>query len=189
MCYSEDNTLSIIPDLTTPLSFCVNCGGVTQEFEDTTGIDITELTGSFATVWLGAPETIPENAKVIRVLPVCENDVKVTFILQNGETRTYYMKIKKEVASFKELTSFVKTIPALTGYNESTIEITEGENEVITTLFISGLRKNELDEISQLATSRYVMINDSRSEIIRKSAIISGNSQGGSFSIDLKGEV
>lgn len=185
--FSENNFLSIIPDLTTPLSLCINAGGSTTEYEDTVGVEIPALSGSFATAWLGAPETIPEDAKIIRVLPVCDDAHKVLFILQTGEQRTWFLREKRKVAEFREITRYNKV--ELSGDNESTYEISDGENEITTTLFTDGLRKNELDEISQLAVSRYVVIDGVRAEIIRKSAVISGNSRGGLFTIDVKGSL
>lgn len=183
--FSENNFLSIIPDLTTPLSLCVNSGGSTTEYEDMVSVEIPALSGNFATVWLGVPETIPEDAKTIRVLPVCEDAHKVLFILQTGEQRTWFLREKRKMAEFRELTRYNRV--KLSGDNESTYEISDGENEITTTLFIDGLRKNELNEISQLAVSRYVVIDGVRAEIIRKSAVISGNSRGGVFTIDVKG--
>jgi hypothetical protein len=186
--FKEDNFFSIIPEGETPPSFCMESGGVEFEEDDTAGIEIDEVVGDFATVWLGVPETIPSTAKVVRVLPVCDEDIPVEFLLQNGETRTWFLRKKRTSSEFKELTKYNKT-RYFDGNNESTYEISDGENEILTTLFISGLRKNELDEISQLAVSRYVNIDGIRAEIVRGSAIISGNIKGGNFSIDVKGEV
>jgi hypothetical protein len=183
--FSENNILSLVP-AAEPESFCINDGGTVTEHEDTAGFEIAAIASDFVTVWLGVPETVPEDAKIIRVLPVCDDDVKVGFILQNGEFRTWNLHIKRKSSEFRELTKFVKTNIEEVTANESSIEISDGENQTTTTLFISGLQKNELDEISQLAVSRYVEINGARGEVVRRSAIILGNSQGGSFSIDVK---
>lgn len=185
--FSENNSLSIVPNLTTPLSLCVNAGGSTTEYENTVVVDIPALSGSFATVWLGDPEVIPGDAKTIRVLPVCDDAHKVSFILQTGEQRTWFLRKKRKSAEFKELTRYNKI--KFSGTNETTYEISDGENEITTTLFIDGLRKNELNEISQLAVSRCVKIDGVQVDVIRRSAVISGNSRGGIFTIDVKGSL
>lgn len=183
--FFEDNDFAIIPK-PTPESFCIKIGSSVVEIEDTTGISIESIPAEFVTVWLGAPETIPATAKTIRVLPVCEGSKKVSFILQNGELRTWHLSEKRTSADFKELIRYSKTVTDLSTGNESTYEISDGENSSTTTLFIAGLTRSELDEISQLAVSRYVTVDGLRAEIVRRSAVISGNSQGGNFSIDVK---
>ena len=181
------NYFSVIPDGTK--HFCIQSDNGNYDEDDTTAINTPEYTtGEFATVWLGAPETIPTTAKTIRLLPICAGDYSVNFILQNGEDRMWYLHVKRKNSTFTELTK-VNTIVAFSGdalTNETTLEITDGANEDLTTLYIAGLQKTELDEISQLAVSRYVLVNGHRAEIIRRSAIISGNTSGGSFSIDVK---
>lgn len=183
--FSENNLLSLIPDNSTPVSFCMESGGAAFEELDTTAIAIAAVTGDFATVWMGSPETIPATAKTIRVLPICPEDVYVDFLLQNGESRRWFLKIKKKSSTFNELTKFNTNVSFASG-NEATIEVSDGENEDLTTLYIAGLQKTELDEINQLAVSRFVNINGHRAEIIRRSATILGNTAGGSFSIDVK---
>lgn len=180
------NAFSIIPDGTK--HFCMQSADGAFNEDDTTAISRTLTTGESATVWMGAPETMPATAKQIRLLPICSGDVYVDFILQNGESRRWYLSIKRKNSSFTELTK-VNSIVQFSGdalTNETTLEITDGANEDLTTLYIANLRKEELDEISQLAVSRYVLINGHRAEIVRRSAIISGNTSGGSFSIDVK---
>lgn len=183
--FSEDNNFAIIPK-SAPESFCIKIGATVSEFEDTTGISIESVATEFVTVWLGAPEAIPATAKIIRVLPVCEGSKKVSFILQNGELRTWHLSEKRTSADFKELIRYPKTLTDLSTGNESTYEISDGENSSTTTLFIAGLTRSELDEISQLSVSRFVTVDGVRAEVVRRSAIIAGNSQGGSFSIDVK---
>jgi len=183
------NSLSIIPDGTK--HFCMESDDGAFYEDDTTSISRTLTTGETAKVWMGelaSFETDAASAKSIRLLPICSGDVYVDFILQNGESRRWYLSIKRKSSTFTELTK-VNTIvnssvDALT--NETSLEITDGANEDLTTLYISGLQKAELDEISQLAVSRYVLVNGHRAEIVRRSAIISGNTSGGSFSIDVK---
>lgn len=183
------NSLSIIPDGTK--YFCMESDNGAFSEEDTTAIAVTLTTGETAKVWMGeigAFETDAATAKSIRLLPICAGDVYVDFILQNGESRRWYLSVKRKSSTFTELTK-VNTIVAFSGdalTNETSLEISDGANEDLTTLYISGLQKAELDEISQLAVSRYVLVNGHRAEIVRRSAIISGNTSGGSFSIDVK---
>jgi len=180
-----DSFISMIPVAANQKPFCLDFSGSRFEFVDITDIEITDLVGDFASVWLGESDEIPSTAKNIRILPVCSGDVKVSFILQNGEERTWFLHVKRKTATFTELTKYEKTI-TFSNNDTTSFPISDGENEILTTLFISGLRKNELDEISQLAVSRYVEINNRRGEIVRRSAVISGNSSGGTFSIDVK---
>lgn len=183
------NAFSVIPSGTK--YFCMESDNGAFREADTTDIAVTLATGESAKVWIGeigSFETDAATAKSIRLLPICSGDVYVDFILQNGESRRWYLGIKRKNSTFTELTK-VNSIVQFSGdalTNETTLEITDGLNEDLTTLFIANLRKEELDEISQLAVSRYVLVNGHRAEIVRRSAIISGNTSGGSFSIDVK---
>lgn len=181
-----DSFISMIPKAAEQEPFCLDFSGSRFEYTDITDIEIGGLAGDFASIWFGYVDEIPPNAKSIRILPVCENDKKISFILQNGEERTWFLRVKRKTATFTELTKYKKTNTFLNSDTASFL-ISDGENEIITTLFIDGLRKNELNEISQLAVSRFVEIDGIRAEIIRRSAVISGNSRGGVFTIDVKG--
>lgn len=181
-----DSFISMIPKPSGQEPFCLDFSINRLEYTDITDIEIGGLAGGFASVWFGDVGEIPSNAKSIRILPICENDKKVSFILQNGEERTWFLHVKRKTATFTELTRYKKTNTVLSG-DTTSFFISDGENEITTTLFIDGLRKNELDEISQLAVSRFVEIDGARVEIIRRSAVISGNSRGGLFTIDVKG--
>lgn len=181
-----DSFISMIPKPSGQEPFCLDFSSSRLEYPDITDIEIGGLTGNFASVWFGDVDELPSNAKSIRILPICENDRKVSFILQNGEERTWFLHVKRKTATFTELTKYKKTNTVLSS-DTTSFFISDGENEIVTTLFIDGLRKNELDEISQLAVSRYVEIDGVRAEIVRRSAVISGNSRGGLFTIDVKG--
>lgn len=183
-----DSFISMIPKWSGQEPFCLDFSSSRLEYNDITDIEIGGLTGDFASVWFGDVDELPSNAKSIRILPICEGDKKVSFILQNGEERTCFLHVKRKTATFTELTKYKKTITLLNN-DTTSFSVSDGENEITTTLFISGLRKNELDEISQLAVSRYVEIDGIQAEIVRRSAVISGNSQGGTFSIDVKGSL
>lgn len=183
-----DSFISMIPEPSGQWPFCLDFSSSRLEYIDITDIEIGGLAGDFASVWFGDFDELPSDAKRIRILPICENDRKVSFILQNGEERTWFLHVKRKTATFTELTKYKKT-NALLNHETASLFISDGENEIITTLFIDGLRKNELDEISQLAVSRYVEIDGIRAEIVRRSAVISGNSRGGLFTIDVKGSL
>lgn len=184
--FLAENSFSLMPDGTK--SFCMESNEGVFSDADTTAITRTLTLGDFATVWIGEPEIIPSTAKQIRLLPICSDDVCVDFLLQNGESRRWYLKINKKTSNFKELIKY-KTTTIFANHNEATIEISDGENEEVTVLSIANLKKSELDEISQLAVTRYASINGVRSEIIRKSSVVSGNAAGGSFSIDIKTQI
>ena len=180
-----DSFISMIPKSSGQEPFCLDFSHSRFEYTDITDIEIGGLVGDFASVWFGDVDELPSYAKSIRILPICENDKKVSFILQNGEERTWFLHVKRKTATFTELTKYKKTITFLNNDTTSFL-ISDGENEITTTLFIDGLRKNELNEISQLAVSRFVEIDGIRAEVIRRSAVISGNSRGGVFTIDVK---
>ncbi|NCB85820.1 MAG: hypothetical protein EOM44_15245 [Bacteroidia bacterium] len=181
-----DYFISMIPKSSGQEPFCLDFSGYKFENHDIDNIEISGVVGDFASVWFGYSDELPSNAKSIRILPICEGDKKVSFILQNGEERTWFLHVKRKTATFTELTKY-KKITTLPNNDTTSFLISDGENEITTTLFIDGLRKNELNEISQLAVSRFVEIDGVRAEIVRRSAVISGNSRGGLFTIDVKG--
>ncbi len=181
-----ESFISMIPKAANQEPFCLDFSVYRFGYTDIDDIEISGLVGDFAGVWFGDVDEIPSNSKSIRILPICEGDKKVSFILQNGEERTWFLHVKRKTATFTELTKYKKTI-TLPNNDTTSFLISDGENEITTTLFIDGLRKNELNEISQLAVSRFVEIDGIRAEIIRRSAVISGNSRGGLFTIDVKG--
>lgn len=189
-----DYKLQMIPASTGNKYLCAYVDGNIRD-EDYFGqpddmlINGTDFESDYALLWIGFDEPIPSTAKQVRILEPCPGDYKVNFILQNGETRVWWLHKKKQLASFSEIISYPKTSTYGGSGDEITTETTEGKNEITTTLYISGLRKSELDEISQLAVSRYVEVDGVQAEIVRRSAVISGNSRGGIFTIDVKGSL
>ncbi len=180
--FNEGNVLKMIQNPILATDFNVECDGITITRTDLSNISIIELTGDYARVWMGDD---PSKSKMIRVIKRCTGHRPVGFILQNGEFRTWYLYEKKKSVDYEEKTKKIITTSGLFG-NTSVNEISDGSNKTTTTLFVSGLTKLELDEISQLAVSRYVEVDGVQAEIVRRSAVISGNSSGGTFSIDVK---
>ena len=191
--FSLANVLTFIPfePSISDFGFCVKSGDLSEQFDEIDNVYIYEVPGKNAEVWFGKIGEKPENTKVIRVIPTCTEDVQVRFLLLNGESRCWFLKIKRKISESKTKIEYNRTVE--TGYNNNfkTIRTEEVDNSVITTLYISGLRKNELDEISQLSVSKHATYiykgNSGRLEIIRRSAIVGGSSQGGTFSIDVRG--
>lgn len=183
--FDAGNFLSMIQNPILATDFNVECDGLTITKTNLANIEITELTGDYAQVWIGES---PSAFKMIRVIKRCTGYKKVGFILQNGEFRTWYLYEKRKNAEYLDEAKKVIITEGVFS-NTSTREVSDGSNKITTTLYISGLTKSELDEISQLAVSRYVEVDGVQVDVIRRSAVISGNSRGGVFTIDVKGSL
>lgn len=178
----EDSVYSFIPNLK---YFCFaendeNIIYIDLENRETFSFETEIYNSKKLYVWFSnsIPENIHPDAKLYELKETCIDDLAVSFLLLNGEMRTYFLHEKRQVATFSETENKNIKLKSLVTGNEKTYQISDGQNKVSRILYIEDLTSEQLDEINQLSVSRYVEINGVRTNIVRNSATIKGNEKG-----------